>query len=555
MAVTAISSAISAGADLARMFAGAVSSAFQTAVSLFQQLASGVSSFVSRTLEANSEFERLSTLMRQVAGDEAPELMKQFEQFAKDTPFQLNDIINQFQTIKGLGGELGDNGQKALGDLAAAAGVSLNDLTEVFKSANQGQAAMVDKLAKAGGIKAVRDGGKLRMFGPGDKEGKLIDPSDTQALLEFFIAAGQADSVRGSMEKLAKTLGGRLSTLKDAVDAFYRAVGAGGFNAATKGLFGALSDGAPKAQRLGKTLGWLLGKVINFGTATFKALNLDKMLLTLEVFFAKLGMGFDGLAGSSGPEKLAALIEAPFRVLDALMLQLEGDNPVGEWLESFNTPEMRLISESLQRIMNMLSGIDGEGEAQKSMGTFADIAQQALFQVVTAVEVLVRNGPMLWGMFLGASAILMKFLTLLAMIGNISSMALDLLNQGLLKVFGVFDQGVALVNTLLDRIQQIPEMIEGAVTALGSLDLAGLAEGALGSVGLDISGLTNFLGSGSPGTVAGQVAGGPGATNNSTTTNNSSSTNVSVGNIQVGNPSDVGPTLGGLAAAGSGAGG
>lgn len=566
----AVGALVVAAQQLTSTLTGVLTGALQGIWNWLGKVRGAVEQFTVNVFTANAEFERLRTLMTSLLGSEtaADKMLARFEKFAAKTPFQLNEIADLFLNIKGLGADLGQDGLKAIGDLAASAGVSLHDFSEIFKSAAQGNAAMVDRLAKAGGIRAVSEKGKLRLFGPGDKKGKLIDPKDTQALLDFFIAAGKMKGIEGGMAKLSVTLGGLLSTLRDNAAAFLRQVGKGGFNDAVKRLFTDLSGSAPRADKLGLSIGRLMGKVIGFGRKTFKALNLDYIFGLVDSIFAKVTSGFDKLTGKDGPAKLARAIELPFKLLESFILILEGkgrDSPLARWFAQFDDGDGAIgrAARSFNEILDLIDEVIRKGDDGKSvfdeMLSFAkNEGARALVFALEIIRLIIKHRE-------GIAELATTLLRTLNLLGELLSLLMGLTFSevdGELTLAGLIvdlEKANALLASMNQAVKELPghlkELETGAFKGLSKfLGFASLANplDALAGGAFDVTGLDRLAANrvaGAPG------GGGGGATNNTTTNSTNNTTTITTGPITVKSPSELSGVLGGLAGAARAAGG
>ena len=204
-------------------------------------------------VSANVEFEKLIARLTTLEGAKAPDVFKQLQKFAAETPAELNDVVDSYIRLKAAGFEVNDEVLRALGDLGATSNKTFGEVTEIILSANRGLGNMVDNLA---GLQARSEGGVLKLTNSMTGLVQSVEAGDTKGLLSFFLAAGRAPQVAGGMDRLAVTLGGLMSKLSDAVQEFYRVIGQSGAADALREtllLLGEIVEGAAPAA--GATLG------------------------------------------------------------------------------------------------------------------------------------------------------------------------------------------------------------------------------------------------------------------------------------------------------------
>jgi len=175
---------------------------------------------------------RLATLLGSM--DAAKGKMAELSQFAAETPYALNDLVDMFIRLSGAGFTIDKDSLTALGDLAAASGKSLDELANGMLSAGRGQANMVDNFI---GLSAKSEKGGLTMTNA-LTDITVSGVTSKKAIQDFFVAAGKGDKVAGGMARLSRTGSGMLSTLADNANMAAAAFG--------EGLLPTLKDGTGK---------------------------------------------------------------------------------------------------------------------------------------------------------------------------------------------------------------------------------------------------------------------------------------------------------------------
>lgn len=182
-----------------------------------------LSSFVNKTIEARSEFERFDAVLSNTFQDEAigKAALNLLTNFAEQTPFQLNELTDSFVKLVNRGFAPTRDELTKLGDLASSQGKSFGQLTEAILDAETNEFERLKEF----GIKAKKSGDQVTLSFKGiSKTVSASGGAIRDAILEF----GGMKGVAGSMEVISKTLGGRISNLQDQWWSFLVAVGGQG---------------------------------------------------------------------------------------------------------------------------------------------------------------------------------------------------------------------------------------------------------------------------------------------------------------------------------------
>lgn len=550
-----------AAGTLASTLTGVLTGALQGVWSWLERLGQGVRDFTGEVFRANVEFENINTRLKTLMGAKAPEIIKELRQFAKDTPYELNDITDAFIRLTGLGFDMSAENRTALGDLAAASNKTFGEMAEIMASANRGSAQMLDNLL---GVSAAVKGGKLtvsaKRFGIEERTFKV---GDQKELMRFLTDLGKAKGIEGGMLRLSRTLGGLLSTLKDSITGFLIDVGEGGFNDAVRALFTDLDKSASKTSGIAGRIGALMGKVIDFGRRVFGALNLDYIFGLVDSIFARVTGGFDKLAGGDAAAKVARMIELPFRALENLMMLLEGkggESPLGKWLAQFENASTPLgaVARAFKGLVDAIAEAraeaddGGDGLLSRFLDVSAEHGLRILEVVLKIFTQIIEHRKELTEMM----GVTVEFLGLMSglfgMVMNLALAAAPVL-YGLFKPVNDEIRGhIALLRLVITMLENLPNTLSGLGKGLGLPSFEGLGEIFAGGLPDGLFGVT--------GAASNRVAGAPGAAGggatNNTTTNSTNNTNtINTGPITVNSPSELSGILGGLAGAARAAGG
>lgn len=142
------------------------------------------------------------------------------DEFAKKTPFALNDITDSYVKLVNRGIVPTKKELTAFGDIASSQGKSINQLVEAILDAQTGEFERLKEF----GIKASKEGDKVALTFKGQTQ-KIDMTAD--AMRKYFETIGGGQGVVGSMAAESMTLGGQISNLGDSVDTLKRNMGQG----------------------------------------------------------------------------------------------------------------------------------------------------------------------------------------------------------------------------------------------------------------------------------------------------------------------------------------
>jgi hypothetical protein len=207
----------------AGLFAGyfAVSSIIQTGKEIFNLTA---------------EFQKFEEVLTISLGSrsEAQKAMRQIQDFAATTPFQVGELTDAYVKFANRGFVPLKEELTAIGDLASSQGKSFDQLTEAILDAQSGEFERMKEF----GIKGKKAGDTVTLaFGDFRKTVKNTETDIRNAILEI----GKLPQVAGGMAAVSKTLGGQFSNLQDNFDSLLRYIGGQG-EGLFAGALGSLND-------------------------------------------------------------------------------------------------------------------------------------------------------------------------------------------------------------------------------------------------------------------------------------------------------------------------
>lgn len=180
-----------------------------------------------------NETERLMGSLTTMTGSahDAGRAFSALEQFAKTTPYTLDQSVRGFIKMKSLGLEPTANAMTSFGNTASAMGKDLNDMIEAVADAS----TMEFERLKEFGIKARQEGDNVSFTFNGVT---TTVRKNSEEIVEYLQSIGNtkfADAMADQMDRLP----GKLSNLRDNIQGLWRAIGDAG---ATQILKDAIDD-------------------------------------------------------------------------------------------------------------------------------------------------------------------------------------------------------------------------------------------------------------------------------------------------------------------------
>lgn len=227
----------------------------------------GLGKLVGGTIATINSFEQLQAQLKTVTGsaDEARIAFAQISEFAKTTPFQLDEVTKSFTILKRMGIDTSTASLKAFGNIAAANGKSFTQLSEAVADAMTGEFERLKEF----GIKVKQENGKF-IASMGDTE-VAVSQSASGMIQQLRKLGEEGGAYATGMEDQAKTLGGMFSNLQDNIAQFAATVGSGGLSTALKEVITLTNDlfngSSQFALKIGAVLGTVIRYIVRVGTA------------------------------------------------------------------------------------------------------------------------------------------------------------------------------------------------------------------------------------------------------------------------------------------------
>lgn len=190
----------------------------KVAVTAFAGIA--LTSFTSKVIDARAEYEKFESVLTNTfdSAEIGQSALAMLTDFAAKTPFQLNNLTGAFVKLVNRGFNPTEDQLRSLGDLASSQGKSFDQLAEAVLDAETNEFERLKEF----GIKASKSGDQVSFSFKGLT--KTVD-ANSESIRNAILEYGNMQGVSGAMDAISKTLGGRISNLKDRWNSFLVAVG------------------------------------------------------------------------------------------------------------------------------------------------------------------------------------------------------------------------------------------------------------------------------------------------------------------------------------------
>ena len=241
----------SATADLGKLGqaavkAGAAIGGLETARRVFESL-----------VASQRNFDKLNSGLITMTGsaENAAKAFQVLQQFAKETPYGLNQAVEGFTKLVALGLNPSKEALISYGNTAAAMGKDLNQMIEAVADAATGEFERLKEF----GIKASQQGDNVSFTFRGVT---TTVKKNSEEIQKYLLNIGNTDFA-GAMDVRAKTLDGVLSSLADTFDGLVLNIAQSGFGdavaeqaSAAEDAIQALSDSIGSGEIVGNLQDW-----------------------------------------------------------------------------------------------------------------------------------------------------------------------------------------------------------------------------------------------------------------------------------------------------------
>lgn len=230
----------------AALKAGAAIGGLETARRVFESL-----------VASQRNFDKLNSGLITMTGsaENAAKAFQVLQQFAKETPYGLNQAVEGFTKLVALGLEPSKEALISYGNTAAAMGKDLNQMIEAVADAATGEFERLKEF----GIKASQQGDNVSFTFRGVT---TTVKKNSEEIQKYLLNIGNTDFA-GAMDVRAKTLDGILSSLADTFDGLVLNIAQSGFGdavaeqaSAAEDAIQALSDSIGSGEIVGNLQDW-----------------------------------------------------------------------------------------------------------------------------------------------------------------------------------------------------------------------------------------------------------------------------------------------------------
>lgn len=214
----------------------------------------GVGLGAGEIVASTREFEKLFAVLKQATGNEsaATKIFKDIQEFAKETPFQINELVGAFVKLENRNFNPTIEQLRTIGDIAASQGKTVDQFTEAILDAQTGEFERLKEF----GIVARKNGDDVRVSFRGQSESFK---NTTENVTKYLLKIGELPGIQGSAVAVSKTLDGSLSNLVDNFTQLFAKIGSSGgaikfFVDGINLLVGSINDllDTPLSEEIGK---------------------------------------------------------------------------------------------------------------------------------------------------------------------------------------------------------------------------------------------------------------------------------------------------------------
>ncbi len=198
----------------------------------------GAGRLVGSLIDVNTETQRLQASLATVTGstEAATAAWETLEEFAKTTPFTLDQSVNGFVKMKALGLDPTTEALTSFGNTASAMGRDLNQMIEAVADASTSEFERLKEF----GIKARQEGDQVSFIFQGTT---TTIGNNADEIVRYLEKIGNTEFA-SAMQRQMATLGGASSNLQDNIDALFREIGEAGANSLASSAILTLSESA-----------------------------------------------------------------------------------------------------------------------------------------------------------------------------------------------------------------------------------------------------------------------------------------------------------------------
>jgi len=176
--------------------------------------------FAKAVFDTTANFEKLGAVLKNTLGSgaQASLALEGIKEFAKTTPFAVEELTASFVKLANQGFIPTTNQLRQLGDLASSTGKGFDQLTEAIIDAQTGEFERLKEF----GIRASKAGDQVKFTFKGVETQVKFN---NEAIRQYITSLGDYEGVAGAAAAVSGTLGGKVNNLGDAWDGFLNSIG------------------------------------------------------------------------------------------------------------------------------------------------------------------------------------------------------------------------------------------------------------------------------------------------------------------------------------------
>lgn len=361
-------------------------------------IALSVGGVLKYVIDANRKFQDLRAILKTLEGSEegALRVFEKIKEFAKETPYEVEDITNAVARLKGAGLALSDELMTAFADLTALKPEkTITDFAMAVEDVLSGSS--MERLLEFG-IRIERAGDKFVGVFRGQR---VVMDQTTEAVEKYLMSLGQLEGVQGVSAERMNTLNGQASMLLDNLFQVALVIGEeGGLNQELSNANEWLVDLTDRMRENASLTAAWTKLVLNLGKALFHTFSapirvlfnvgnligrvLSVILMEFNNFIME--MAYQAVRGSNWvTEKLNKLPGVNFALTDTSGLKAQAD----AWREAATAGWKELGPLMVGDLKDIGSAVAGLG------GSYGDLAESIARVGEEHAKMAAREGD--WG--------------------------------------------------------------------------------------------------------------------------------------------------------------
>ncbi|NTS31262.1 hypothetical protein HQ945_08340 [Phyllobacterium sp. BT25] len=291
-------------------------------------------------LDTSAKFESYQATLETIEGsaDKAKAALDWVSQFAKTTPYEVDEVTQAFVKLRAYGMDPMDGTLTSLGDTASGMGKNLMQAVEALADAATGEFERIKEF----GVKAKVAGDNVTFswVDNGKQMTKTVKKTGvevTKTLKEIW-----GKRFAGAMIRQSKTWNGMMSNLGDSWTAFLRKIGDAGIFDKVKGKLGDFMDALNTwfddgtVDEIAKGISGAFERIDNMiGSAVQRVVFYTKNFEKVKPYLEALGIALGILVAATFPVT-AAFIGLAIAVDDVVSYMTGGESVIGDFVNWLN---------------------------------------------------------------------------------------------------------------------------------------------------------------------------------------------------------------------------